>query len=64
MTKKPPDKAADNGHDPKTGGRFRPAVLRVRKTDPTWGSKKILAVIDRERPDESWPAWLNRHERN
>jgi hypothetical protein len=32
------------------------AVLRVRKAHPTWGSKKILAVLDRERPDESWPA--------
>lgn len=32
------------------------AVLRVRKTYPTWGSKKILAVLGRERPDEDWPA--------
>lgn len=32
------------------------AVLRVRKAHPTWGSKKILATLDRERPDESWPA--------
>jgi putative transposase len=32
------------------------AVLRVRKARPTWGSKKILATLDRERPDEQWPA--------
>jgi transposase InsO family protein len=32
------------------------AVLRVRKAHPTWGSKKILATLDRERPDEQWPA--------
>lgn len=32
------------------------AILRVRKAHPTWGSKKILATLDRERPDESWPA--------
>lgn len=31
------------------------AVLRVRKAHPTWGSKKILATLDRERPDEKWP---------
>lgn len=31
------------------------AVLRVRKAHPTWGSKKILATLDRERPDETWP---------
>jgi len=32
------------------------AVLCVRKAHPTWGSKKILATLDRERPDEHWPA--------
>jgi transposase InsO family protein len=32
------------------------AVLRVRRAHPTWGSKKILATLDRERPDEQWPA--------
>ncbi len=31
------------------------AVLRVRKVHPTWGSKKLLATLDRERPDEDWP---------
>jgi transposase InsO family protein len=28
----------------------------VRKAHPSWGSKKILATLDRERPDEVWPA--------
>jgi transposase InsO family protein len=28
----------------------------LRKAHPTWGSKKILVTLDRERPDESWPA--------
>jgi len=32
------------------------AVLRVRKARPTWGSKKILATLSRERPGEAWPA--------
>jgi putative transposase len=32
------------------------AVLRVRKAHPTWGSKKILTTLDRERPDGDWPA--------
>jgi putative transposase len=31
------------------------AVLRVRKAHPTWGSKKILAVLERDRADEEWP---------
>jgi transposase InsO family protein len=31
------------------------AVLRVRKAHPTWGSKKILATLDRERADQDWP---------
>ncbi|MCB9583760.1 MAG: transposase [Polyangiaceae bacterium] len=32
-------------------------MLRVRKAHPTWGSKKILWTLLRERPAESWPAW-------
>ncbi len=32
------------------------AVLRVRRRHPTWGSKKILAVLARESSDASWPA--------
>ncbi len=52
---------ADASRAPKTHPNQSPpeveaAVLRVRKSHPTWGSKKILATLDRERPDESWPA--------
>lgn len=52
---------ADASRAPKTHPNQSPpevegAVLRVRKAHPTWGSKKILATLDRERPDESWPA--------
>jgi len=32
------------------------AVLQVRKAHPTWGSKKILWALDRERADQDWPA--------
>lgn len=52
---------ADGSRAPKTHPNQSPpeveaAVLRVRKAHPTWGSKKILATLDRERPDEIWPA--------
>lgn len=52
---------ADASRAPKTHPNQSPpeveaAVLRVRKAHPTWGSKKILATLDRERPDASWPA--------
>ena len=32
------------------------AILRVRKSHPTWGSKKILAVLERERASSDLPA--------
>jgi transposase InsO family protein len=52
---------ADAPRAPKTHPNQSPpeveaAVLRVRKAHPSWGSKKILATLDRERPDEVWPA--------
>ena len=52
---------ADASRAPKTHPNQSPpeveaAVLRVRKAHPTWGSKKILATLDRERPGEDWPA--------
>jgi hypothetical protein len=48
---------ADASRAPKTHPNQSPpevegAVLRLRKARPTWGSKKILATLDRERPDE------------
>lgn len=51
---------ADASRAPKTHPNQSPpeveaAVLRVRKAHSTWGSKKILATLDRERPDEKWP---------
>lgn len=52
---------ADASRAPKTHPNQSPpeveaAVLRVRKAHPTWGSKKILATLDRERADQDWPA--------
>ncbi len=52
---------ADVSRAPKTHPNQSPpaveaAVLRIRKAHPTWGSKKILATLDRERPGEGWPA--------
>jgi len=35
---------------------IRPEILRVRKARPTWGSKKILAVLERDKPAEEWPS--------
>jgi transposase InsO family protein len=32
------------------------AILRLRKAHPTWGSKKLLAVLDRKEPEAAWPA--------
>ena len=43
-------------HPNQTRPEVEAAVLRVRKAHPTWGSKKILWTLDRERPDEDWPA--------
>lgn len=47
---------APKSHPNQSSPEVEGAVLRVRKAHPTWGSKKILWVLDRERPDERWPA--------
>jgi transposase InsO family protein len=52
---------ADASRAPRTHPNQSPpeveaAVLRIRKAYPTWGSKKIRAKLDRDRPEESWPA--------
>jgi putative transposase len=47
---------APQSHPNQTSPEAEAAILRVRKAHPTWGSKKILAVLSREAPDESWPA--------
>lgn len=52
---------ADSSRAPKTHPNQSPpevegAVLQVRKAHPTWGSKKILARLDRLQAGQSWPA--------
>ncbi|MCB9871125.1 MAG: transposase [Planctomycetes bacterium] len=47
---------APRSHPNQTSSEIEAAVLRVRKAHPTWGSKKILWTLLRERPSESWPA--------
>ncbi|MFN9757278.1 MAG: integrase core domain-containing protein [Planctomycetota bacterium] len=43
-------------HPNQTPPEQEAAILKVRKAFPTWGSKKILWKLDRERPDDDWPA--------
>lgn len=31
-------------------------ILELRRRHPTWGAKKLLKVLDRRRPNTSWPA--------
>ena len=47
---------APKRHPNQTPPEVEAEVLRVRKAHPTWGSKKILWALARERPDECWPA--------
>jgi transposase InsO family protein len=46
---------APHTHPNQASPEVEAAVLRVRKAHPTWGSKKILAVLGRQRPEEEWP---------
>lgn len=32
------------------------ALLELRRTHPTWGPRKLLAVLERTEPDRDWPA--------
>jgi transposase len=43
-------------HPNQTPPEHEAEILRVRKAYPTWGSKKILWKLDRERPEHDWPA--------
>jgi len=43
-------------HPNQTTPELEAAILRVRKAHPTWGSKKILAILERERLSEELPA--------
>lgn len=47
---------APKTHPNQTPSDVEATILRVRKQHPTWGSKKILAVLEMSRPDEVWPA--------
>jgi transposase len=47
---------APHRHPNQTSGEIEAAVLRVRKAHPTWGSKKIRAVLERERETDELPA--------
>lgn len=47
---------APHRHPNQTPPELEGAVLRVRKAHPTWGSKKILAVLEREWVHEELPA--------
>ncbi len=47
---------APRTHPNQTSPDMEGAILRVRKTYPTWGSKKILAVLARSIADEELPA--------
>lgn len=47
---------APKSHPNQTSPEVEGAILRVRKAHPTWGSKKILWTLDRERPGQDWPA--------
>lgn len=47
---------APHRHPNQTTPSLEGAILRVRKRHPTWGSKKILAVLEREWSAEDLPA--------
>ena len=32
------------------------AILEIRRRHPTWGAKKLLAVLQRRFPQDNWPA--------
>jgi transposase InsO family protein len=43
-------------HPNQTPPEIEARILRVRKRHPTWGSKKILATLEREGTGTDWPA--------
>ena len=47
---------APRGHPNQTPVELEVAILRVRRAHPTWGSKKILAVLERDNPRARLPA--------
>ena len=56
-----PEALRDRSRAPRTQPNRTPpelegAILRLRKAHPTWGSKKLLAALERDAPDVAWPA--------
>ena len=49
---------APMAHPNQTSPDAEAAILLVRKAHPTWGSKKILAVLSRSRDDQQFPSSL------
>lgn len=47
---------APRQHPNQTSRELEAAILRIRKAHPTWGSKKILAVLDRDGSFDDLPA--------
>jgi putative transposase len=47
---------APTRHPNQTDPEVEGLILRVRKEHPTWGSKKILAVLERDHDGDDWPA--------
>src|SRR5688572_882898 len=47
---------APHRHPNQTTAEIEAAILRVRKAHPTWGSKKVLAVLGRNRARADLPA--------
>lgn len=47
---------APHWHPNQTSAEVEAAILRVRKSHPTWGARKILAVLQRERARAALPA--------
>lgn len=47
---------APRSHPNQTSTELEAAVLRVRKAHPSWGSKKILAILERDRSPDELPA--------
>ena len=47
---------APQSHPNETPEIVQAAIVRARKAHPTWGSKKLVAILERERPDLELPA--------
>lgn len=43
-------------HPNQVGPELRKQIVLMRRSHPTWGPRKLLAVLQRDHPLESWPA--------